>query len=401
MASPVRQTVQEPVQTHQQLVSAFEVFNQLSDQLSASYRAMEQRVGELNTELHSVAEQRLQELKENQRLTARLQSLLTLLPAGVTVLDGAGRVSDANPAARDLLGEPLVGERWTDVIARAFSPRGDDGHEISLQDGRRVSLATRSLEAEPGQLILLTDQTQTRELQLRLSRHQRLSEMGRMLSSLAHQIRTPLSAAMLYAGHLAELDSGRDLSQAQISRFAGKILDRLGHLERQVRDMLIFIRGDVQRSERLTAGQLVQRLQDAVEAPILAMAATCQWQLVDSDAAVLCHSDSVIGALTNLVDNGLQASGRGGHLEITLQRQADQLVISVCDNGPGIDSAAAEHLEEPFFTTKPQGTGLGLAVVRAVAEAHRGGFALTSRAEGGACACLWVPCEQSTGSGGQ
>jgi two-component system sensor histidine kinase FlrB len=96
--------------------------------------------------------------------------------------------------------------------------------------------------------LLLTDLTETRALQQRLSRHQRLSEMGRMMSSLAHQIRTPLSAAMLYAGHLCD----SDLSQEQTRRFSYKLLDRLQHLEQQVKDMLIFVRGDV----KLTANHV-------------------------------------------------------------------------------------------------------------------------------------------------
>ena len=145
-----------------------------------------------------VSAQRMQELAEKERLANRLQSLLDLLPGGVIVIDGQGVVREANPVARNLLGQPLVGMLWRQVIARNFAPREDDGHEISLKDGRRLSIATRSLHAEPGQLVLLTDLTETRRLQDQLSRHERLSALGRMVASLAHQIRTPLSAACCY-----------------------------------------------------------------------------------------------------------------------------------------------------------------------------------------------------------
>ncbi len=190
----------QPVQAsgREELVSAFELFNNVSAQLASTYKEMEERVGLLNEELHEVAEQRLQELKEKERVTDRLESLLKLLPAGVVVLDSRGVVTDCNPAALEFLGEPLTGLLWRDVIERCFAPRSDDGHEISLRDGRRLSIATRSFQSGGGQLLLLTDLTETRVLQRNLSRHRRLSEMGRMMSSLAHQIRTPLSAAMLY-----------------------------------------------------------------------------------------------------------------------------------------------------------------------------------------------------------
>jgi two-component system sensor histidine kinase FlrB len=370
-----------------QLNSAFELFNELSEQLAETYRAMEQRVGELNRELHEVAEQRLRELQEKERFASRLQSLLALLPAGVVLIDRHGCVADSNPAARELLGLPLDGQRWRDIIARAFAPRSDDGHEISLRDGRRIAIATRSLDGEAGQLLLLTDLTETRELQQRLARHQRLSEMGRMVSSLAHQIRTPLSAAMLYASHLCE----RDLSAEQMRKFSRKVLERLTHLERQVRDMLIFVRGDVRLTDTFTAGELFDALQSAAETALASADAQCAWQCAASEAVVHGNREVLVSALMNLVNNALQAAGRGAQLHIGADRKGNELYITVRDNGPGFGPEVARHLNEPFFTSKTQGTGLGLAVVRAVADAHGGRFALTSTPGEGACAALWLP----------
>src|SRR5690625_5484430 len=126
-------------------------------------------------------------------------------------------------------------------------PRRDDGHEVSLHDGRRISIATRDLGVD-GQIILLTDQTETRRLQHELSRHERLSALGKMMSALAHQIRTPLSAAMLYAGHLCNAD----LPEQRRQDFAEKISGRLNHTERQVQDMLLFVKG---RTEERRVGK--------------------------------------------------------------------------------------------------------------------------------------------------
>ena len=92
---------------------------------------------------------------------SRLQHLLQVLPTGVVVLDARGFVQQANPVAISMLGEPLTGQRWLDVITRSFRPRSDDGMEVSLHDGRRVQLAITSLQPEPGQLIVLTDLTET------------------------------------------------------------------------------------------------------------------------------------------------------------------------------------------------------------------------------------------------
>lgn len=376
------------VQSKEELASAFDLFNDVSLMLADTYREMEERVGSLNAELHQVAEQRLDELKEKERVSNRLENLLNLLPAGVVVLDSKGVVNQCNPAAREFLGEPLVGQLWRDIILRCFAPQVDDGHEISLKDGRRISMDTRSLQGEPGQLILLTDLTETRRLQQHLHRHRRLSEMGRMMSSLAHQIRTPLSAAMLYAGHLCE----SDLTHEQSQRFSTKILSRLQHLDQQVKDMLIFVKGDVKLTDRLSLGEVMSALEKAMEVSLANSASRCTIDNEVPDALLECNLDSMVGALMNLVNNALEADSQGVDITIRCCQSTDQqLHISVADNGPGICPDIQKNLQEPFFTTKSQGTGLGLSVVRAVAQAHHGSFELVSVRGQGTCARIRLP----------
>ena len=287
--------------------------------------------------------------------------------------------------ACSLLGRPLVGMLWREVIARNFAPRKDDGHEISLKDGRRVSIATRSLDGEPGQLVLLADLTETRRLQDELARHERLSSLGRMVASLAHQIRTPLSAALLYASHLAE----QVLPTEQQQRFASRLKERLHELEHQVRDMLVFARGDLPLPDRLAPVMLFAALRSAAE-PHLA-GAQVRWQCDISGGEVLCNRDTLVGALLNLIENATQAAGPRLRLKVHLFARGNALHLSVSDNGPGIEPATLARLGEPFFTTKTTGTGLGLAVVKAVARAHQGELTLRSRVGLGTCATLVLP----------
>lgn len=368
-----------------------DLFHSVSSQLADTYHEMEERVGLLSQELHQVAQQRLDELHEKERVTQRLESLLKLLPAGVVVLDSQGVVSECNPAAIELLGEPLVEQLWRDIIQRSFSPKGDDGHEISLKDGRRISLVTRSFGSEGGQLILLTDLTETRELQRNLSRHRRLSEMGRMMSSLAHQIRTPLSAAMLYAGHLC--DSA--LSVEQTKRFSQKVLSRLNHLDQQVKDMLIFVRGDVKLTDRLSVAELIIELESAMEIPMSSSRSCYRVEMDCPDVFVQCNRESMVGALMNLVTNAIQAVGRQAELLIKVGESEGRVNFHIADKGPGISPDIQANLAEPFYTTKPQGTGLGLAVVRAVVQAHQGDFNLISAPGQGCCVVISLPVVDS------
>ena len=386
----------------QDLKSAFELFNQMSEQLADSYHLLENRVAELNEELSSLSDRRLQELAEKEKLANRLESLLNFLPGGVVVLDSSGRVSESNPAAIELLGEPLQGELWREVIARCFAPRQDDGHEVSLRDGRLISIQTRNLGAD-GQIILLTDQTETRRLQGELSRHERLSALGKMMGALAHQIRTPLSSAMLYAGHLC---SGK-LDETRRQQFSEKILGRLNNIERQVQDMLFYVKGELALNDVISIAQLQSELAEAMEVPLMTSESTCEWIINCREHYIQCNREALIGALLNLVNNAIQAVDRKAALRIefnlypqnlndstlntSLASEEQRLWIRVCDKGPGMSADLLKSVGDLFVTTKAQGTGLGLSVVKAVARAHHGKFLLQSTLGKGTCASLLLP----------
>lgn len=367
------------------LNQAFALFDQMSDRLSDSYSLLEERVATLKGELEVVSAQRMAELAEKERLANRLQNLLDLLPGGVIVIDGQGHVREANPAALEMLGAPLEGELWREVIVRSFAPRRDDGHEISLIDGRRLSIATRSLDAEPGQLVLLTDLTETRRLQSEVARSERLSSLGRMMASLAHQIRTPLSAALLYASHLTD----KPLPVQTQQRFASRLKERLHELEHQVRDMLVFARGELPLPDRLAPRQLLQALQAAAQPHVQEV--PVRWQCDSHVGELLCNKDTLVGAVLNLVNNAIQASRGQVRLKVHLYTRRDTLRLCVSDDGPGMAPAILARLGEPFFTTKSTGTGLGLSVVKAVARAHQGNLVLRSRVGRGTCATLTLP----------
>jgi two-component system sensor histidine kinase FlrB len=387
---PIGTTGERPQRSEAQLERAHALFEDMSARLASSYGLLQQQVSSLQSQLEQTRVQRDQELAEKACLTSRLQNLLDLLPGGVVVLDGNGRVREANPAARELLGEPLEGQLWRDLIRERFAPRDDDYHEVSLRSGRRVSLATRSLNGEPGQIILVNDQTETRQLQSQLARHERLSALGRMVASLAHQIRTPLSTAMLYASHLN--DSTLPLIHRQ--RFGERLTSRLQTIEHQVRDMLLFAKGDLPLTECLTVAELFSALRQQAE-PMLGQAgAMCRWDnRCATDAVLRCNSDTLIGAVTNLIDNGIQAGGHYPQLKVCARLIEGQLSLTVVDIGCGMNASQRAQIGEPFFTTRSQGTGLGVSVVKSVSAAHGGAFYLRSKAGWGTCAELLLPLQ--------
>ncbi len=347
--------------------------------MSDTCSSLQQRISEL--------EQQVADLRQEQYALSRLRKLVDLMPTGFLVIDNRGRIVESNPAAEALLGEALQGRIWIEVIQACFAPRPDDGHEVSLKNGKRVLLSTLAIPDEPGQLVFMTDQTQTRELQSKLHHYQRLSEMGRMMASLAHQVRTPLSAALIYATHLMT----PALADSHRVRFATKVKQHLTHLEQQVRDMLIFARGETRLDDQVTAEDLLIRIEDLLDQPLAQYDAECEFINHAQGAQIQCNLEALLGAILNLVNNSLQACQKGAELTIQLALENEALMINVIDDGPGMDAEKLLKAKEPFYTTKTHGTGLGLAIAQVIARAHQGQFELLSEAGKGTCARFRLP----------
>ncbi len=376
----------------QDLEKSFKVFNRVSSQLEASYHQLEDRVSQLHGELTGRASQQHSLVHTVTADAALLRAILTALPAGVVVVDGAGQISEFNPGATAMLGKLRHGEVWANVIARVFAPRSDDGHEISLRDGRRVNISTCPLGDQPGQVLLITDLTETRELQDNLGQHQRLIAMGEMAAGLAHQIRTPLASSLLFA---AQLKNSRLDNHAR-SQLADKVTERLRQLESLISDMLIFSRTGYSGQECVSVTTLFAELENQISS-------VCQQR--DIQLVVMCETPTqeiqgnprILGsALLNLANNAIQAMSKENAQSSRLTLLArngvcNTVELCVIDNGSGIPENIQHELFKPFFTTRNDGTGLGLAVVKAVAQAHGGCVRMESVPEHGSEFILQLP----------
>ena len=254
--------------------------------------------------------------------------------------------------------------------------------------GRRVNIATCSLGAEPGQVLLIKDVTETRRLQEQLAQLRRLSAMGEMAASLAHQVRTPLASALLYAGNLARGDLGPDARQ----RFGDKLRAVLGHLEKVVKDMLTFARKGSFEVEDVSMLELEAALRQMLETGGGAPAVNFVLHNDAGEAVVQGNRDALISACRNLVDNAVQSGGDEVRVEVRLSvTDAGSVQIRVSDNGQGITPEVRDRLFEPFFTTRAAGTGLGLPVVQAVVQSHGGSVSVDSDPGQGSSFALELP----------
>jgi two-component system sensor histidine kinase FlrB len=343
----------------------------------------------VNVKLHSTTDE-ISQLKEQVK---QLNQVIDVMPTGMIILDGDGIVVKINDVARELLDEPILGQPWFNVIKRSFKPRADDWHEVSLNDGRRVKLEITALGDQPGQLIMITDLTETRLLQDKLGQLQRLSSLGRMVSTLAHQIRTPLSAAMLYGANL----QNKKINAESRESFQDKLMSRLQDLEQQVNDMLLFAKsGKQQVVEPLSINDLLKESAQSIDAIVKKENAKITLKLCETDCQILGNKSALTGAIQNLVLNSIQVIKEGAQIELTSYCKDGYALLSVRDNGKGIDKELADKIFEPFYTSRSQGTGLGLAVVKSVANAHQGDVKLVSKAGEGAHFCIHIPLLETT-----
>lgn len=367
-----------------ELERAFALFNDTSRVLAESYGELEQQVALLRTQLAAADAARERESLARARLAERLHGLLEALPGGVVVLGSDGRVQECNAGARELFGAMPTGGAWSTIAARAFGGDIDDG-ALRLADGRSLALSTRRLP-DGGEVLLFTDDSEARALQAKLARHERLSAMGEMSARLAHQLRTPLAAALLYASRLAE----GGLSAATAQRLGDRIQARLRHLERLIADMLAFARGDSAGAERIAVEALLAEIVRTAE-PQRAPGARLDCANASGGAVLRGQCELLASALTNLAVNALQAAGAGGCVRLEAERVDGRVRIAIRDDGPGIAPELAERIFEPFFTTRSGGNGLGLAVARAVVTAHGGEIAVHSEPGAGATFTVSLP----------
>ncbi|MDX1346919.1 MAG: ATP-binding protein [Thiomicrorhabdus chilensis] len=344
-----------------ELEQAFELFNETSLQLTHAYEALQHQVADLQRQL-------AQSDREKRKVADRLSRLLNLLPAGVIVLNQEDCIVEMNPSAQTILGEDALHRNWDVVVKNAFLMSNDAG-ELITHDDTVFQLSETMLDEALGKILLVQDVTAARHLQDHVNRHQRLSSMGEMAASLAHQIRTPLASALLYVSQM----NSEHLDETKREKFVGKALHSLRHLEGLVKDMLQYAKGGKGSEQQVEITQLLELVKHAVENQVKHSNSQVQFDSFVPGMVVQGDMDGLVTALQNLIGNAIDVIGKEARVQVTVNKISDDKIdIVVSDNGPGIETDQLEKVFEPFYTSRAKGTGLGLAVVRAIAEAHNG-----------------------------
>ncbi|NBS93672.1 MAG: sensor histidine kinase [Betaproteobacteria bacterium] len=337
-------------------------------------RALRAALDEARAELAD-ADQRLnRELRERTALAARLALLLDSLPSALVLVSPAGLVCQLSQSAAETTGL-VAGASW-DSFASRLTP-GD----IRLRILRSATPAGESIYS-------LVNVTRVAAERAQLERERQLIGLGQFAAHLAHQLRTPLAAAVLYTGLLQRPVA----DEAQRAEYLALIADRLRHMQDTID--LTFDHFGTQPASPASPIALVPFM-NSVHAAMSGLAARLgvrlRLQLPADCGQMLGWRTALEGALANLVDNALHYSRAGDEVVMDLQSQAERVVLSVTDRGPGMDADTRARVFEPFFTRRQGGTGLGLSIVRGVAERHGGTVVVDSTPGQGATFTLDLP----------
>lgn len=355
---------------------------------------------------------RLQEAGEGrEKLRAELASvqlraadILTNIRAGIITVDDLGRLLYANPPASGLLGMPLPAMLGSPVleriaaaapsVAEAISAHIDErrtshrSEGVLVRDGREVPLGitTTAVSGDLRQVggattVILQDISDEKRVEALRLRAERLEAVAELSASLAHEIKNPLASIR----SAVEQISARDYASPDDRTLGALIVRESDRLSRLLSEFLDFARVQAVRRERVALGDVIRGASALAGAhPDRGSRVGLTLDLPPEPAIVEGDEDLLHRAVFNLALNALQASRDEDVVTIAVRRltpaqqpsglpfHSDAFALEVRDQGDGLPAEVANRLFEPFTTTKPGGSGLGLAVVHRAIEAHGG-----------------------------
>lgn len=383
--------------------------------LAASMQSVIARLKEQEKELERLHRQE----RDRAQQTAQLSVAVTRnMPTGLLLINEAGLITMSNPAAEATLGaRGMAFRRFSEVLGpdselvallasslhegRTFQ-REEVDHRTPAGELRHLGLTISPVQSSgdpkakiTGALCLLTDLTELTELQQQVRLKENLAALGEMSAGIAHEFKNTLATI---SGH-AQLIRSEAAPQGEIGESADKILAQTRSLANIVTEFLRFAR-PLQLSASLIS---VRPLLDSVIDECASQFPTAKFSIAGDFVAIEGDEPLLRQAISNLVRNAAEAAlahsaPRPEHAaEITVTGEPFEhagrigLRLGVADNGPGVARDDLPRLFLPFFTTKPDGTGLGLALVQKIVVHHSGTITARNRPEGGAEFLVWLP----------
>jgi len=342
-----------------------------------------------------------EKVREVQNLKDFNESILESSHVGLLVTDPGGTLVGVNGSFETLYGarrDELVGRPIDDIlppgllppgapVEAAAPPEGVRGYRVSLRtrDGRRLianltHAALRGRDGNPcGRVITVDDVTDQVAREEELQQREHLASIGLLASGIAHEVNTPLTGISSYTQMLLERRRPDDPEYGILKRIEQQAFRAAGIAG----SLLNFSRQRDGDYEHLDAGDMLRETLELFETHLRGRRIELQRDIEPSLPPVLGNRGRLQQVLMNLLLNAADAMPRGGRLEVIGRAVAGRVRLEVADTGIGIAPEHMEHIYDPFFTTKPRGsgTGLGLSVSYGIVKEHSG--TLTAQSQPG------------------
>ncbi len=360
-------------------------------------------VGQIRSLIVSLAQ-------ENDLLVMLLESMTD----GIIVTDREHRVSFYNKSAerlfpfdRDDVRERVLWECLADRELSAFfasNLRGQEkvvDREFTFAEGalRTLSVSLLPLVRDgsvQGNVVHIEDVTEKRSKEARLRRAESLASLTTLAAGVAHEIKNPLGSMGIHLQLIKKKTSGKKCIEAKdIDQHLGVIGEEVDRLNRIVVDFLFAVKPMDTRLEDGDINPVIQELLEFVRPELDQAGVTTEASLAADLPRLRIDARYIKQALLNLIKNAVAAMPGGGTLRVSTDRVGDEVRLRVSDTGTGIPEDIMDKIFEPYFTTKPFGTGLGLTIVFKIVKEHFGDISVTSRASEGTTFTISLPVPQT------
>jgi len=375
--------------------------------MAASMQAVIKKLKEQEKELEALHRAERERAQHTERLS---EAVTRNMPAGLLLLNSAGLVTSANPAAEAALGVKALayrrydevlgaGSRLTQLVASCLGQgRTFRREEVEYltpsrelrQLGVTISPVMNNANEIAGAICLLSDLTELAALQKQIHMKENLAALGELSAGIAHEFKNALATISGYAQLIrSEAQPGTELHE-----HGEQILRQTRSLTHVVTEFLKFARPLDLADEQVNLRPMIDRVAAEVTETVSGIPIS-----IDGDFREVSGDDALLRqAILNLARNAAEAASSNpaggrviirGELDTSGPLQGQR--ISISDNGPGIPPESLTKIFMPFYTTKANGTGLGLAVVQKIVVQHGGTIEARNHPLGGAEFIVWLP----------
>ncbi len=333
--------------------------------------------------------------------------LISRLPVGIIATNAEGHIQTFNSTAAKFTGktpEQIIGHLQTAVlpqIQQLIHPEEHDGEiidkEILLPPDSPTPnhLHVSSVPITDGQsntigrVMLMYDVTEIKKLEAQVRRHDRLVALGKMAAGVAHEVRNPLSSIKGFATLLGS----RFPVESEEGEAARLLINEVERLNRSITELLTYARPLPLAIAEVAIEPFIEASLKLIQSDARELGVVVHHEIAMARKQVRLDKDRLNQVLLNLYLNSLQAMEHGGELEVSVHEgdRSSTIEISVRDTGCGIAEEILERVMDPYFTTKPEGTGLGLAMVYKIIDEHGGTIRIASKEGQGTTVSIILP----------